>query len=274
MEGDLALLRHAEAHRALVLVGVTRLEQLLAPPRCGARGAPTGRSAPRPSRARASGARRGSAPRSRAWSARGRCPRCAARTGRPSRARGASCTVPSSRRRCAARLLEKARNVPSSAAMLVGAHVSTAGGLVPAHERAVERGCEAMQVFNQSPRAWRPTRWKPDDVAEFLVAPEARPGQVGDDPRGLPDQPGDQGPGDAQEVGRLADPRAAHGRRDQGRRRGAPPRLDSRRAAGGGAAPGGRDGEARAVRVGGLPPAPGEHRRRRQHHRPLVRGAA
>ncbi|HEX6583292.1 MAG TPA: deoxyribonuclease IV [Thermoleophilaceae bacterium] len=52
--------------------------------------------------------------------------------------------------------------------MLVGAHVSTAGGLVPAHERAVERGCEAMQVFNQSPRAWRPTRWKPDDVAEFL----------------------------------------------------------------------------------------------------------
>jgi deoxyribonuclease IV len=52
--------------------------------------------------------------------------------------------------------------------MLVGAHVSTAGGLVPAHERAVERGCEAMQVFNQSPRMWRPTRWKPDDVAEFL----------------------------------------------------------------------------------------------------------
>jgi deoxyribonuclease-4 len=39
---------------------------------------------------------------------------------------------------------------------------------VPAYERAVERGCEAMQVFNQSPRQWRPTRWKPDDVAEFL----------------------------------------------------------------------------------------------------------
>ena len=39
---------------------------------------------------------------------------------------------------------------------------------MPAHERAVERGCEAMQVFNQSPRMWRPTRWKPDDVAEFL----------------------------------------------------------------------------------------------------------
>jgi len=52
--------------------------------------------------------------------------------------------------------------------LLIGAHVSTAGGLVQAHERAVERGCEAMQVFNQSPRQWRPTRWKPDDVAEFL----------------------------------------------------------------------------------------------------------
>jgi deoxyribonuclease-4 len=51
--------------------------------------------------------------------------------------------------------------------MLIGAHVSTAGGLVNAHGRAVERGCQAMQVFNQSPRAWRPTRWKPHDVDEF-----------------------------------------------------------------------------------------------------------
>jgi deoxyribonuclease IV len=52
--------------------------------------------------------------------------------------------------------------------MLVGAHVSTAGGLVNAHERGVERGCEAIQVFNQSPRAWRPTRWKQPDVEAFL----------------------------------------------------------------------------------------------------------
>src|SRR5215207_7040969 len=59
--------------------------------------------------------------------------------------------------------------------MLVGAHVSTAGGLVPAHERAVERGCEAMQVFNQSPRQWRPTRWKPHHVAEFLELRRSSP---------------------------------------------------------------------------------------------------
>jgi deoxyribonuclease IV len=52
--------------------------------------------------------------------------------------------------------------------MLIGAHVSTAGGLVQAHERGVERGCDAIQVFNQSPRQWRPTSWKPDDVDEFL----------------------------------------------------------------------------------------------------------
>jgi deoxyribonuclease IV len=39
---------------------------------------------------------------------------------------------------------------------------------VQAHQRGVERGCEAIQVFNQSPRQWRPTRWKDDDVAEFL----------------------------------------------------------------------------------------------------------
>ena len=37
-----------------------------------------------------------------------------------------------------------------------------------AHERGVDRGCKAIQVFNQSPRQWRPTRWKDDDIAGFL----------------------------------------------------------------------------------------------------------
>src|SRR5215204_4656705 len=41
------------------------------------------------------------------------------------------------------------------------------------------------------------------------IPDEGRPGRVGDDPRRLPDQPGDQGPRDAAEVRRLADPRAA-----------------------------------------------------------------
>jgi len=51
--------------------------------------------------------------------------------------------------------------------MLIGAHVSTAGGLAQAHERGVELGCEAIQVWGQSPRQWRPTRWEDDDIAEF-----------------------------------------------------------------------------------------------------------
>ncbi|MGI8659582.1 MAG: deoxyribonuclease IV [Thermoleophilaceae bacterium] len=59
--------------------------------------------------------------------------------------------------------------------MLIGAHVSTAGGLVKAHGRGLEIGAEAIQVFNQSPRMWKPTRWKQDDVAEFLSLMEDGP---------------------------------------------------------------------------------------------------
>ena len=51
--------------------------------------------------------------------------------------------------------------------MLIGAHVSSAGGLARAVERAEERGAEAIQVFNQSPRAWRPTKYTEGDFAAF-----------------------------------------------------------------------------------------------------------
>jgi deoxyribonuclease-4 len=51
--------------------------------------------------------------------------------------------------------------------MLIGAHVSSAGGLVKSHERGVATESEAIQIFNQSPRMWRPVVHKPDDVAEF-----------------------------------------------------------------------------------------------------------
>ncbi len=54
--------------------------------------------------------------------------------------------------------------------MLIGAHVSTAGGLHNAVERGVERGCDAIQIFHQSPRAWRPTNFGPDDFAAFNEA--------------------------------------------------------------------------------------------------------
>ena len=54
--------------------------------------------------------------------------------------------------------------------MLIGAHVSTAGGLPNAIERAEERRCEAIQIFNQSPRMWRPTRYSDADFAAFREA--------------------------------------------------------------------------------------------------------
>jgi len=59
--------------------------------------------------------------------------------------------------------------------MLVGAHVSTAGGLAKAIERGTELGCESIQIFNQSPRMWRPTKYGPDDFAEFKAAMDDSP---------------------------------------------------------------------------------------------------
>jgi deoxyribonuclease IV len=59
--------------------------------------------------------------------------------------------------------------------MLIGAHVSPAGGLPKAIERGVERGCRAIQIFNQSPRMWRPTVYRDEDVAAFREAMGASP---------------------------------------------------------------------------------------------------
>ena len=59
--------------------------------------------------------------------------------------------------------------------MLIGAHVSTAGGLASAVTRGVDRDCEAIQIFNQSLRAWRPTRYSDDDTAAFRDAFAASP---------------------------------------------------------------------------------------------------
>jgi deoxyribonuclease-4 len=49
--------------------------------------------------------------------------------------------------------------------MLIGGHVSTAGGLDKAVARGVETRSDAIQIFNQSPRAWRPTKYGPRDFA-------------------------------------------------------------------------------------------------------------
>jgi deoxyribonuclease IV len=57
--------------------------------------------------------------------------------------------------------------------MLIGAHVSPAGGLPKAIERGVERGCRAIQIFNQSPRMWKPTAYREEDMAAFREAMDA-----------------------------------------------------------------------------------------------------
>jgi deoxyribonuclease-4 len=51
--------------------------------------------------------------------------------------------------------------------MLVGAHVSPAGGPANAVRNGEERGCEAIQFFNQSPRAWRARVYTDEEVAAY-----------------------------------------------------------------------------------------------------------
>jgi deoxyribonuclease-4 len=54
--------------------------------------------------------------------------------------------------------------------VLIGAHVSPAGGPANAIERGREKGCRAIQFFNQSPRAWRPTIYTDEQVAAYHEA--------------------------------------------------------------------------------------------------------
>ncbi len=55
-------------------------------------------------------------------------------------------------------------------AMLIGVHVSPAGGPAKAVERGVERGACSIQIFNQNPRQWKPREYSTEEVAEFRAA--------------------------------------------------------------------------------------------------------
>jgi deoxyribonuclease-4 len=57
--------------------------------------------------------------------------------------------------------------------MLIGAHVSPAGGPANAVGRGEERGARAIQIFNQSPRAWRPRVYSDEEVVAFHEAMNA-----------------------------------------------------------------------------------------------------
>src|ERR687892_2564280 len=51
--------------------------------------------------------------------------------------------------------------------MLFGAHVSTSGGIHTAIDRIEDIGGEAVQIFTQSPRTWRPTNHPPENLERF-----------------------------------------------------------------------------------------------------------
>ena len=54
--------------------------------------------------------------------------------------------------------------------MLIGAHVSPAGGPANAVERGLDRGARSIQIFNQNPRAWAPREYSAEEVAAFRTA--------------------------------------------------------------------------------------------------------
>src|SRR4051794_21045964 len=45
--------------------------------------------------------------------------------------------------------------------------MSSAGGIHTAVDRAEATGCEAVQIFTQSPRMWRPTNHSDENVERF-----------------------------------------------------------------------------------------------------------
>ena len=51
--------------------------------------------------------------------------------------------------------------------MQFGAHVSTSGGIHTAIDRIEAIGGDCVQIFTQSPRAWRPTNHDPANFARF-----------------------------------------------------------------------------------------------------------
>ena len=51
--------------------------------------------------------------------------------------------------------------------MRIGGHVSSAGGIHTAIDRAVAIGADAIQIFTQSPRMWRPTSHDPANLEVF-----------------------------------------------------------------------------------------------------------
>jgi deoxyribonuclease-4 len=59
--------------------------------------------------------------------------------------------------------------------VLIGAHVSPAGGPANAISRGEERHCTAIQIFNQSPRQWKGRLYKDEEVSAYREALDGSP---------------------------------------------------------------------------------------------------
>ncbi len=51
----------------------------------------------------------------------------------------------------------------------LGVHVSVAGGLFKAVDRALEKDCDAFQIFTSNPRSWRSKPISPDGIERFAT---------------------------------------------------------------------------------------------------------
>ena len=54
--------------------------------------------------------------------------------------------------------------------MLIGAHVRAGKGLVPALQHGADIGADAVQIFTQSPRMWKPSQYGDEVLASYRAA--------------------------------------------------------------------------------------------------------
>jgi deoxyribonuclease-4 len=59
--------------------------------------------------------------------------------------------------------------------MLIGAHVRAGKGLVPALEHGADIGADAVQIFTQSPRMWKPSQYGDEVLAAYRTAQAEHP---------------------------------------------------------------------------------------------------
>ena len=71
--------------------------------------------------------------------------------------------------------------------MLIGGHVSSSGGIHTAIDRIEAIGGNAVQVFTQSPRMWRPTAHDPANLERFRERARRGGHRLRPLPRALPD---------------------------------------------------------------------------------------